>query len=240
MNKTLQLQIPVPCHENWNNMTPEQQGRFCLSCQKTVVDFTTMTDAQILSYFQTASANTCGRFSSDQLNRNLTSTPARKSNWFKYFIHFIIPAVLVASKSYAQGEVKRRPAVCNTPIKPDSTKRFLTGDVDSNKEHQIISGRVLDNYDNPIAGTAVAIKGAKHGTVTDAQGYFKIDAALPAYLIASSVGFETIELKVDQNRTIDIVMVVLNTAILGDILITAVPNRKPLIFHQFKKRFPIH
>ena len=70
MSKThLNLSIPTPCHENWDTMLPNEKGRHCLSCQKTVVDFTKMTDTQIIRYFQDYKSSTCGRFLETQLNR---------------------------------------------------------------------------------------------------------------------------------------------------------------------------
>jgi hypothetical protein len=36
------LQINKPCHENWGAMTPNERGRHCASCDKTVVDLTVM------------------------------------------------------------------------------------------------------------------------------------------------------------------------------------------------------
>ena len=70
MSKThLNLSIPTPCHENWDIMLPNEKGRHCLSCQKTVVDFTNMTDTQIIGYFQDYKSSTCGHFLHTQLNR---------------------------------------------------------------------------------------------------------------------------------------------------------------------------
>lgn len=51
--KQLTLSIPTPCTEDWNAMTPDKNGKFCASCQKTVVDFSRMTDAEIFNYFDT-------------------------------------------------------------------------------------------------------------------------------------------------------------------------------------------
>ena len=48
MKKETYLHIPEPCHEQWDKMSPAQQGRFCQQCSKTVVDFSTMTDQQVL------------------------------------------------------------------------------------------------------------------------------------------------------------------------------------------------
>jgi hypothetical protein len=41
------IEIENPCSENWNNMKPNQHGRFCLSCQKTVIDFTNKSPSEI-------------------------------------------------------------------------------------------------------------------------------------------------------------------------------------------------
>lgn len=49
-------------------MSPEDKGRFCLSCQKTVVDFTKMDKAEIQQYFQTAvNEKVCGRIKATDL-----------------------------------------------------------------------------------------------------------------------------------------------------------------------------
>ncbi len=61
--------IPQPCHEDWNTMTQEEKGRFCDVCAKVVVvDFTTMSDAEIITYFmQRKGQKVCGHFKQDQL-----------------------------------------------------------------------------------------------------------------------------------------------------------------------------
>ena len=62
------LKIPEPCHQSWDEMTPESKGRFCGSCQKIVVDFTQMSDEQVKRYLFD-NRNTCGRFLSSQIGR---------------------------------------------------------------------------------------------------------------------------------------------------------------------------
>lgn len=76
------LKIKSPCQENWNKMSNNGDGRFCGSCKQTVVDFSVMTDAQIINYLSTANANTCGRFAADQVSRNLVpNKKIVKKNW---------------------------------------------------------------------------------------------------------------------------------------------------------------
>lgn len=62
------ISIPKPCHENWDQMLPEEQGRHCLSCCKTVIDFSNWDDESILAYLkQKSSERVCGRFNTEQL-----------------------------------------------------------------------------------------------------------------------------------------------------------------------------
>ncbi|HTB08113.1 MAG TPA: hypothetical protein VK806_14275 [Bacteroidia bacterium] len=70
-SKTMQLTIPKPCTEGWDNMTPNERGRHCQSCNKTVVDFSTFTDKQLVEFFSKIAHNVCGRFNNFQLERQL-------------------------------------------------------------------------------------------------------------------------------------------------------------------------
>jgi hypothetical protein len=70
----LDITIPKPCHENWNSMAPDGQGRFCSMCAKTVVDFTAMPKDAVDRYLlANREAKICGRFNSSQL-KNETAT----------------------------------------------------------------------------------------------------------------------------------------------------------------------
>ncbi len=66
----MKISINEPCHENWDNMKPNDKGAFCLSCQKNVVDFTAKSVEQIKDFFNELpqSNNVCGRFKEKQLN----------------------------------------------------------------------------------------------------------------------------------------------------------------------------
>jgi hypothetical protein len=61
------LNIPKPCNKSWNAMTPNNAGRFCDFCDKTVVDFTSMTKEEIKIYFiEHTKQKTCGHFKVEQ------------------------------------------------------------------------------------------------------------------------------------------------------------------------------
>lgn len=64
------ISIPEPCHENWNDMTITEKGRFCSSCSKVVIDFTNRSKASILQEYLNADPNgakLCGVFKNSQL-----------------------------------------------------------------------------------------------------------------------------------------------------------------------------
>ena len=65
------LQISEPCTQNWKNMDAAQNGKFCNHCSKTVVDFTGLTDEQIIAQLQQHKGKLCGRLNPEQLNRPL-------------------------------------------------------------------------------------------------------------------------------------------------------------------------
>lgn len=86
MSKPIQISIPNPCHEDWNKMTPIERGRFCSSCQKTVVDFRAYSDTQLYNYLQQHKGESiCGRLYSSQLNRHIIAHQPQ-SRLYRYFI----------------------------------------------------------------------------------------------------------------------------------------------------------
>lgn len=61
------LNVPKPCSQDWEGMTPDGQGRFCGSCNKTVVDFTKMNNHEIVDYLKNQGGRTCGYFLPNQV-----------------------------------------------------------------------------------------------------------------------------------------------------------------------------
>lgn len=115
----LHLSIPEPCHENWLQMTPTEQGRFCNACAKQVVDFSNMSDDQVLNYFSTIkNEKVCGRAYPDQLDRAITipQVPKKKLFWYWNYITMLFLFFSKANSAKAQlGKIAVR------SVKTDST-----------------------------------------------------------------------------------------------------------------------
>ncbi|KUJ63385.1 hypothetical protein AR687_04360 [Flavobacteriaceae bacterium CRH] len=91
MNRKHKITISEQCHEDWNKMTPSENGRFCLSCSKTVIDFTSMLPQEIQHFFiQNKKNNVCGRFRKSQLDTVTIQIPNRilyaQTNYYKMFL----------------------------------------------------------------------------------------------------------------------------------------------------------
>ena len=101
MSKYLTITIPEGCTQDWNSMEQRTTGKHCNSCQKTVIDFTLMTDNQLTDFFKKNTGNVCGRFYNDQLNKQI-AIPKRELPWLKYFFTITLPAFLFSQKSWGQ------------------------------------------------------------------------------------------------------------------------------------------
>ena len=198
MKQKIQLQIPGPCQENWENMTATQQGRFCGSCRKEVIDFSVMTDKEILAYISTASSNMCGRIGEHQLNRDLITPPESRKIWWKYWMGVAASFVLLTAKSNAQVKTPKEPIVCGpselTKGKPVMIRLGGMTTVKKNDPVNVqIHGRVVDDKNNPIPYASVRLMNAGAGVAADAAGNFTLNAAVSlSYLelSVSSVGYE--------------------------------------------------
>ncbi|HEX6427416.1 MAG TPA: carboxypeptidase-like regulatory domain-containing protein [Niastella sp.] len=201
MPTSLKLHIPEPCHENWQNMTQQAQGRFCGSCQKTVVDFSVMTDKEILEYFSKTSQHVCGRFSNDQLNKDLKVTDKKKRFSLAYVWNIILATLLMTE---ANAQVKPKP---KKPVKINMLEKRMVGQVAFVPEAPVetvipvtMSGTIVDAQNNqPVVGASISIKGASGGTMADTSGIFrlKVEKKNSLVLEISAIGYET------QTRAID-------------------------------------
>ncbi|MFN8287253.1 MAG: hypothetical protein U0V74_10890 [Chitinophagales bacterium] len=115
----MKLHIPTPCHEDWDAMTPNEQGAFCKVCSKTVIDFSQMTDEDVIAWFQNKQEEkTCGRFRFSQLSPQEIHIDlqqlVRKNNFSKSILAtlFIVFSSLFICRSDS-GEPIPVSIVCN-------------------------------------------------------------------------------------------------------------------------------
>jgi len=202
MKNETYLYIPQPCHEDWDKMTPETQGRFCASCEKTVVDFSLMTDNELIKFLSKSKGHLCGRFDSEQLQRPLIETQFQpKKNW-KYWLASISALLLLNNKSsakalepisYKNNNIEKS----NTDTTPH-TEPIIIGKLVCAR---LLEGIVTGTDNKPLLGASIIIKGSEIGAVTDSLGRFSLHInSLPDTfrLVISYVGFERKEVFINK------------------------------------------
>jgi len=198
MRKSITVNIPEPCHEDWNKMTPKDQGRHCATCNKTVIDFTKQTDEQIIKTFE-SSRKLCGRFKTQQLNREIVLTRKSKNSYLSWAASGLFAFMAIGNQdANAQGTTKIvQTDSVNTPqIKGKIATSIL--------KEKIIVGKVTTAGDGlPLPGASITILGTLKGTQTDFDGKYKLKAKVGDTLIFNYVGMKSIEIIVDNYNTID-------------------------------------
>jgi hypothetical protein len=58
--------VSNPCNKDWNKMTNHNNGKYCGSCNKTVIDFTSWEVEEIKMHLLTKNEHVCGHFKSLQ------------------------------------------------------------------------------------------------------------------------------------------------------------------------------
>lgn len=167
----MKISIPNPCHENWQQMTPNEKGHFCASCQKTVVDFSNWSDKAIFHFFEQNKGKTCGRFSSNQINR-VISIQASKSRAV-----YRIAIALTAMSLFAQPPIVH-------------AQRIATHQTQANKKpgakqhsHINLQGTVTGKQNEPVANVTISLRDYRLKeiayTTTDSAGRYTISNLKP-------------------------------------------------------------
>ena len=80
MKKQLKLSVKNPCSKKFEHFRPTQHGGFCSSCAKEVIDFTAMTDQEIVHY----TTKTTKIHVVIQISASVPSCSHTSQNWFPH------------------------------------------------------------------------------------------------------------------------------------------------------------
>jgi hypothetical protein len=220
MNSNFQLNIPKPCSEQWDKFTTTPEGGFCGSCQKNVIDFTQMSESQLVAYFRDLPAKEnkiCGRFRNDQLEKNY-----RVNDWFPKWnvlnnqVNYEVPV----SRFLEKSSTISLPFISNMKVVRNVTMAVLTLVFAEQGfgQTRLLSGKVVDGTDGtPIIGASISIKGKKKVVTADMNGSYQIQVDAKDILIVSCIGYVRKEIeskKVKKNEPMD-----LQADLLGEIVV---------------------
>lgn len=215
------LSIPEPCHEDWLQMTPAAQGRFCASCKKEVIDFTQLSRKQIAD--KVKSGNTfCGRYRKDQLETT-----------------YFIPEQKPLRNLGIAAAFTSLLALCE-PVQAQENKtesHFIENDgrndhlFISSEDSHIFYGTVYDQFDTPLIGVKIMLEGTEISTQTDFDGKFKLKIPKKVYLIHNSIscnylGFEKTIVSLNDFKDKPVIKLEMTEVLTGEVVIFRSLNSK--------------
>lgn len=205
--KHLSLTIPSPCTEKWDNFSTTSYGGFCRSCSKEVIDFTTMTEDEIIAFLKTKPTNTCGRFHASQLKTysyESIPTPRLRPSFAFLKAGIVSIILLLVNKSVlAQAPIQKNQI---ERVEKKNILPYVSGASDS----ITVKGLVSSNEDGSrYPGVYVIRQSTGIGVVTDAEGRFVFDHLHEGdVLLFSFIGYRSEEYKIRKgsNSSIEIKM----------------------------------
>jgi hypothetical protein len=181
---SIQLSIPQPCSQNWEEMSIIGKGRFCDSCNKTVIDFTQYSDQQLADFFKRSKEHMCGKFRNDQLEKPLyplQSSPNRSLPQLLVSAALVIGAINNANASEKQKDHTSIHAVWNTEKEEEKNNPTTGGD-----SAQVISGKIIDLTTRlEVVGATVIVENGRIAVTTDVNGVFKL--IIPDHVTADTI-----------------------------------------------------
>ncbi len=151
-------------------MTPNNDGRFCSKCSKTVIDFTDWSDERLYLFFEGNKADVCGRLHVSQLNRVINIPPQPHSRLYR--IAVAMGLTLLFTNSIDAQTTNKPPLVTQSAadIKTKDDRYYnLLGFVTNSKWEPVENAQVIVKQ----GGLIVA------GTNTDFDGHYKISNLEP-------------------------------------------------------------
>ncbi|RZJ26140.1 MAG: hypothetical protein EOO48_13100, partial [Flavobacterium sp.] len=198
-------------------MPRTEKGKFCGSCQKIVLDFTNLSDQQALEKLSSG-GKLCGRFTSAQLNRELSVKKEKPSAWLA-----IVTGALLFLGNNDVVEAQEKPQTVDTgktlvDVEPKAS--------DSNGTSSIVSGAVSDET-GTLPGANISNTSTGDTTQTDIDGNFSIAARLNDTLVFSYVGLIEERYVVKDSPQVKIILK-MSGSLVGEIII----SRKRSLFGQ--------
>ncbi|MBC8756231.1 carboxypeptidase-like regulatory domain-containing protein [Kordia sp. YSTF-M3] len=200
----IKVSIPEPCHEDWNQMTTTEKGKFCGVCTKEVIDFTAESDETIVKHFQ-KNMNVCGRFHTSQLDRKLIVDRKKRNYWLSYAASLLLPMTLFSQE--AKKVASKTPKTEQTDNKDFKSlnigslhQRGKIATVIQN-DSIVVTGTVTDDTGLPLPGATIQIKGTETKAFSDFDGNFNTKVKRNDVLMISYTGYETFEIKAVTTET---------------------------------------
>ena len=172
----MKIKVENPCNEDWSKMTKAEQGRFCDSCQKNVIDFSKMSLEEIKETLRNSSGKICGRIKNSQLseiNGEYKDLP-NAFNIKKWTIAAALAGVIAYPNHTSAIDMSKDIATVSSVYNPDDLNEEITEKKSPLKDSVTLSGIVKDTKGNIMAGAVMYCSNIRTSTISNEKGYFEI------------------------------------------------------------------
>ena len=142
----VRVTLPEPCAEDWDKMKPNGCGKFCASCQKTVIDFSQMPDEYMARILGNNPTGLCGHFSEAQLNKPIEIIALPNKNSFLDIGKKIAAALLLlptVAPNVLFAQKQKAPTTHQTVDKQNDGTISLQGIIKDAATQQALKGMLL-------------------------------------------------------------------------------------------------
>jgi len=197
------IAIDEPCNQAWQQMDPQENGRYCANCCKTVVDFSTMAPGEIVKYLGNNS-NVCGRLTESQVKlTNIYASPAVRTTGNKYrgwqiaAISFLW--TIFALKAFAQDKVPV-PQEQTVADKQPHNGSLLKNAADT-AQYGIVIGKLTDSLNFPVNAAVIVSLPSGKRTNADINGLFGLVIPIAdKQLQINCIGYKPQLISIDKAR----------------------------------------
>lgn len=146
MKKKFTLEIASPCSENFDKMIPNENGSFCNSCMKNVIDLSKKTNSEVAKFIsENKNTNICARLKTTQLQEEFQINETSKINNFKYAA--MAASILLASNATAQ-EKNAEETDLRVPVPVHYTVGKVAYVQNTEEQSIFVKGKLLDAKTN--------------------------------------------------------------------------------------------
>ena len=178
MKRDYVLSIENPCEKIlWTSMENSENGKLCDLCCKNVIDFSVLSDSEIIKIIENPSRDICAKMSASQTNRLLINPSKRKNLHLTNTITTLL--VVGSANTILASEINTTKQnqialIDNFNSFNKFSEKTLIIETDSLKK--TISGTIIDeNTDESLENEYVSIEGANIGVRTDTLGNFTLN-----------------------------------------------------------------
>jgi|SRR5690606_30574941 len=199
----MKVDIPNPCAEKYDNMSPSELGGKCKVCNTEVVDFTNWETKDIIDYIENSNKKICGKLSISNKKPHIT----KSKSLGKYIAASLVAICSATPLAFAHPLSKTKTVIQN----------HTSGIQDS------ITIDFIDSQNNSLPYINLTNTKTNQKFTTDNRGRIKLPISGDLEFRIVYLGFLTQEIKIDKkhiNSPFRIILKEDKSDIIGELIIT--------------------